>query len=179
MSLREGVARVIGTNRNARLLTLGTVLAVAIAVAAFIALDSDDSSDPSDDYLGEADVICIEGKRDLAQAGDRIFDSGPDPLPPYARVALRITGETRSRFEELEPPDELRDRASAFATALAELGVPLRQLEQAASAVDPSGIQNAVSEIGAASGRADRAADALGLEQCPRLAVGLQTLERR
>lgn len=159
------------------------MLAIAGAVIAFIAIDSNDESSGAaseNAYQGHADRICVEGKRSLANAGHRIFsDTAQNPFVLYAARAREITDRTRMRLARLQPSDDLREQARAVDEALRGLDQPLDQLELAARAQDTGRIQATVPVVQSASLRSDEAIDALGLKACARLRVGLQRVESR
>jgi hypothetical protein len=152
-------------------------------VIAFIAIDAnDDSSGAASEnaYQGQADRICVDGKQKLVAAGRRSFNgSTPNSFASYAASAREISDQTRSELAKLEPSEDLRRQADALDASLRGLDPPLDQLERAARAQDTQRIEAAVGVVQAASQRSDNAVDALGLQACARLKVGLLRVEPR
>jgi hypothetical protein len=172
------VRRLAGESREARLITVGTLLAIVVAVVAFLALeeDADDESVPTG-YVAEADRICVQGKERVALLGQQSFSpesNDPNPLDDYVVASIRITREVRVDLGELEPPADLREEAEALDAALGEVIAALTQLGRAASTGED--LLPAVTRVEAAQDTSEQAVEGLGLRACSRLEVGLEDL---
>src|SRR6201999_3847724 len=78
---RSRFEEVVGTSRRARILTALTVLALAVAVVAFIVLRSDEGEGgvPQDAYLRSLDRQCVQEKARLSDLEDKTLrQKAPD-----------------------------------------------------------------------------------------------------
>jgi len=171
-AFRERIGNLLGRTRKARLLTLGTVLALLIAVVAFIALPEDDDL-PYDAYAKAADRLCVPQKQAIVEAGQESL-TGPDRgLQAYAGRLVPIVVEWRAALNGLDAP---ADRA-----ALAEeLSYALRQVAVKAGALARVTRLESKAEAAKAAGAVDEATAAvetsiadLGLRRCADLRVTL------
>jgi hypothetical protein len=180
MTLRSRIEGVVGRTRRARIITAATVVALVGAVIAFIAIDpggnSSDGSSSENPYQASADNICVNAKNTLFGIGRQLFTppQPADALPKYLSASAQVARQTRSQLAALNPPDDLRVRADAFAARLAALA---ERTDAAAAAIrsnDTNRIQSAATQVERATAASDRASAALGLERCPRIQVRLR-----
>src|SRR5882724_3530575 len=74
--LRERLRDLIGKTPRARAVTAGTAIAIAIAIAAFIAIPA--ANDSGDSYTRAADDICVQSKQQIGAVEQSIPPSaGP------------------------------------------------------------------------------------------------------
>jgi hypothetical protein len=179
MSVRSRVGTLVGRTRRARIITAATVLALAVAVIAFIALDSgDNSSEPlhQNEYQQRADRICLDGKATLVGVGRQLFTppQPPDAFAKYMAISAQTAMETRSKLAALDAPSDLQAEADALDASLVRLTAAARAAERAIRAASPSRIQVAAPRVESATTRTDEAAARLGLIRCAALRVRLR-----
>jgi len=169
-SLRERASALIGTTRRARLITAGTVVAIAIAIVAFILLDPAEDEIPRDAYTVAADEICVGAKKQIAAAAGRSA-AGEDP-GAYADRLVPIVSGWRSEFNALDPPPDRQDQAQTLDAALRDVQVESGALARVAR-------EGSRKEVLEASGRVDDLTiaveenlAALNLDRCADLALG-------
>lgn len=167
--LRRRVARLIGTGRRERLASAATVVAIAIAIAALVALGTDALSGGDDaeaEYVERADRVCAERKQALALLAEEASGSPQGSAPTvYAAAAAEVVAGWRSRLAAPGPPAELRAAAGELDEALAAVEAELR-----GAAAGGGGGREQLRRLGerlaAPSARAERGIEALGLEAC-------------
>lgn len=162
------MVRLAGTDRRTRLITGGTMLALLVAVLAFVALDADDEI-PRDDYTVMTDSRCVNAKREIATATAQA--AGQDVQALAARLVPMIVA-WRSDFRAEPVPNDRLEEAQRLDAALRNVEIELAALAR----TDP----DARSRVVAQAGRVDRAATSveaavadLNLESCERLLLGI------
>jgi hypothetical protein len=169
--LGERLRRLAGRTRGERLLAAGTVIAIVVAIAAFIALDTPEDQQEEDRYTATADLICIESKRAIAAAGARgLTAGGGTAAERYASDLVRETTNWRSRFDELTPPGDRSADAQALSAALLEVSVSASDLARAARSGSDADAAEAAAAVDEASVGVEEAIDELGLQRCGELA---------
>jgi hypothetical protein len=171
-SLRERVSRLAGRTRRERIITLGTVAAIAVAIIAFVALDPADDEDapPPDAYSIAADQICVKAKRELARAARRA--GGSDPTG-YASDLVPIVAEWRSTTADLVPTPERSQGAAELDVALRDVMVDASALARMGrEGADEEAIAEQVGVVEETSTSVEQAIDDLGLERCAVLQLG-------
>ncbi len=80
----DRIRRLIGTTRRARLITIGTALAIVVAIVAALSLPGNDDGIPRDSYTIAADRICVMAKKQIGAAGNRALADvrNAAPVPP-------------------------------------------------------------------------------------------------
>lgn len=183
-SLRDRLARLIGRSRRERIISAATVAAIVVAIAAFIALPTDDSdqdeSRPADPYTARADRICLDAKVELATAGSStIADANANPIADYARQAEATTRRTRERLAALEVPKDRLQEATVLDTRLREIEAEIARLGRVAGRRGDLGQVPAQTVRVEAAGQAvEEAVARLGLAECAELQVGLTRLQQ-
>lgn len=169
---REWIAGVIGTTRRARAITLGTLLALVIAVVSFIALEpASDDSIPRDAYTIAADRMCVDAKRQIVAAERRSLRhpgrNGPGNL---ARALVPIVAGWRSEFRALAAPSDRADLAQDLSAGLTEVEVRIAALALAGE--DRNRTAARARRVDAASTQVEAAIASLGLGECADRAIG-------
>ncbi|MBA2546234.1 MAG: zinc ribbon domain-containing protein [Solirubrobacterales bacterium] len=165
-TLREQIAKLIGTTRNARLATVGTLVAVAIAVVAFAALRTDED-EPQDQYTETADPICAEAKRQIAAA--QPAEGGADQRRA-ARSTVLAVALWRARLEDVPIPVDRVERAVALDDAMLRTLIDAGALARGPAA-DETGPLAQAEELDAAIAATESAIDELGLDACAEIEI--------
>ena len=170
-SRRERIESLAGTTRAARLATAGTLVAIAVAIVAFLALNTNSEAD-RDQYTLTADAQCVDAKRQLAGAAQQHLAGGsPDALTSYAEAIVSIVARWRADFETLDPGEHTAEAArlnDALIQVLIQAGALARVARE-------SGRQQAIAQAGrvdSASAEVESAIRALDLDECARLKIG-------
>ncbi len=170
-SSRQRLLQIVGTTRKARLITGGTVLALVVAVIAFIALEPEDDSIPRDGYTIAADQLCLAAKGEIL-AAERRASKGGDTAA-FAGELVPIVATWRSRVEALEVPSDRTGQAEALEGALLEAEAKIGGLARVAGDGSRREIVASAEEADAASGRVEVAVAELGLSECASATIGL------
>ena len=162
----------LGTTRQARLVTLGTVAAIAIAIGAFVALKpADDDSIPRDAYTIAADRMCLDAKRQIVAAErSNAGDSGR-----LARALVPIVASWRSGFRALRVPGDRLDQARRLDAALRGVEIETAGLALTADERSRSRTVARAKQVDLATTHVEQAIADLGLGQCARAKIGLST----
>ncbi len=174
-SLRESAARVIGTTPRARLLTGLTVAVIAVAVIAFLALDTSGGQSQGAAYEHAADNACVKAKKRIVAAsrGDRA--KGPGRA---AADLIPIVAAWRLDLARLIPPADTENAAAALDTALRDVEIYAGAVVRTDRQGDRRGLVEAAGRLRAQSGRVEEAIGALGLHRCAGVEVGPQIANR-
>jgi hypothetical protein len=167
----------IGESRNARLLTVGTVAALVVAVVAFLALPADDGDEiPYDAYTRAADEICVAEKEAIVAAGQRSLTepAGGPRLAAYAGGLVPVLVEWRSAFDGLSPPADRAEAAEGLSLALRRVSVEAGALARVARTLGPRAALVRAKEVDAATAEVEQAVDELGLSRCADLGIGVR-----
>jgi hypothetical protein len=170
---RERIAGLVGSTRRARWLTLGTAVAIVIAVVAFVALPTDDGGIPRDEYTLAAEQICLAAKRQMLATGQRAR-AGDDSAgtSEYARELLPAVSGWRLQLAELAVPPDRANEAAALIAALRVAETRIASLARVAEAGNRRRTLAAAAAADDASTRVEEAVTALGLEECAELRLG-------
>lgn len=176
LSPRERLGRIAGTTRKARLITAGTVLALFVAVAAFLALDSgEEDAIPRDGYTLAAERICLDAKQEIVAAERR---AARRDTSDFAGSLVPVVAAWRARFEALAVPADRGEQAQQLEAALLEAEAELAGLARAAKGGGKSEILTSAREADAASARVEEAVAQLGLSECAAATIGLSADNR-
>lgn len=176
---RERLNRLIGTTRRARIATLGTVAAIAIAIAAFIALapSDDETVVPQDAYTRATDVNCVEHKRDIAKAQRlALARGGSAGVIAFADALVPVAGEWRDDLGHTAVPADRVEAVGTLDTALLAVEVQAGTLARVAREGDREAMLAAAGGVDAASRQVEAAVEGLELERCQLLTVSVGTL---
>jgi hypothetical protein len=173
-TLRERFGGLAGQTRQARIVTALTVIALLVAIGAFIALDpaEDENDIPRDAYTIEAEAICLDAKRSLLAAqrpGTASSGGGPGA---FAAALVPVIGDWRAGLEELAVPPDRSEEAGELDHTLREVQIELAQLALVPAGEGREALARA-EEVDAASIRVEKAISDLGLDACARRAIGL------
>jgi hypothetical protein len=163
---------VVGTTRQARLVTLGTVAAVVVAIAAFVALEpADDDSIPRDSYTIAADHMCLLAKRQIVAAGR----SSPGDPGRFARALVPVIATWRSGFRALRVPADRLEKARSLDAVLRDVEIEVARLALTAEQGNRSRTLAQAKKVDLATTQVEQAISDLGLGQCARARIGLST----
>ncbi len=168
-------ADVIGRNRRERLLSLGTVAFILVAIAAFIALDTPDADSPEkgvDRALLALDRKCVETKRRLRDdTAGKVIDRSTAPLMRSIR-SLRV----QLRSAQTDSDDQMRSISGAegLDSSLGDLRAAILDLDTAIASGQTADAQAAIAATNVAAAEVDRWVEGMNLERCSniRLAPG-------
>jgi hypothetical protein len=170
VSARERLGRLVGRTRKARLITAATVIALLVAVVAFIALDPAEDEIPRDAYTVAADRLCLDSKRSVVVIERSLAAQGPGAV---ARELVPVIAAWRSQLNELNVPADRKDLARELEAALLQTEVQIAGLARIAKGGDTRQIVAKAREADAASAEVEEAVAALGLSECSEAAIGI------
>jgi hypothetical protein len=175
---RERIRRLVGTTRRAQWLTAATALAIAIAIAAFIVLPTnDDNGTPQDAYTRAADATCVNEKQQIADAQRRALQGGPGGLSRYADDLVLIAADWRSALAGTSAPPDRADQAEELQSALREVEVQAGALARVAREGNRKAILAEANRVDESTARVESAIDELGLGRCANLSLGLARID--
>ena len=174
--LRASLGRLIGRDRKTQLLTLGTALALVVAVIAFLALDSDDDEGettvPQDAFTLQLDTACVQHKREIAAAqGEALGQGGVVAGANYAESLVPIVGEWREELDRAVVPGDRDQLVSDLEGALLEVQIEAGTFARALREKNKDELVTAAGDLEAATENVEAAIAGLELERCSRLAI--------
>jgi hypothetical protein len=162
----------VGKTRAARLATAGTLIAIAIAIVAFLSLDTDDGI-PRDDYTLSAEALCLEAKEEIAAAATGTAAASGTPAPgAYASEIVPIAANWREAVDGLQAPPDRSEPASELSAALLKVVIEAGALARHPASASEEELLAQAARVDAASGEVEAAIDALGLSECGEIAIG-------
>jgi hypothetical protein len=173
---RNRLDEVIGTTRRARIVTALTVLAIALAIVAFIILrsGSNEGEVPQDAYLRQQDRTCVAEKARLSSLESETLGAQPN-INLFSSLLVRVVTEWHANLHASSPPPlhilGVRQVEAALLGVLIEAGTLDRLAREGAT---PAQIATQTKAVDAATKQVDPALEALGLERCPTVAVNSQ-----
>jgi hypothetical protein len=171
-SPRERLAQLVGTTPRARLITAATVIAILVAVVAFLSLDSDEDATGSSPYLQRLDQACVTEKDRIIALEQQTLSGGTPDLQAFASVLVASLAEWRADLREEPPPPDSAAAVEALEAALVETlirsGKLARSIRGGAS-VDA--ISRRAEEVDDATTKVDRVIEDLDLSNCADLQV--------
>jgi hypothetical protein len=171
-SARDRLSRVIGTTRRARLVSIATAVAVAAAVAAFIALKPSGHSIPRDAYTIAADRLCLDAKGEIISAEQRFGRPGTRDTSAFAHELVPIVEAWRSKVGKLAVPPDRVELARELEAALLEAEIQIAALARVAAKGNEKVTLVSARRADAASAGVEEAVAALGLTQCANATIG-------
>lgn len=168
---RERIMRLIGTTGRARLLSAGTIAALAVAVVAFLALKPSESSVTDDAYTRSTDEACVTEKRTIAALERETIQQQPPNLAAFSGALVLIVEEWRSTLRESPAPPRHAAAVEALDQALLDVLIRAGALARVVRDGSPAQVAAAAQRVDLASTRVDGAIDDLGLAGCSDLAV--------
>lgn len=175
LSARQRAESLFGRTRKARLISAATVVALLVAVAAFIALDPGEDEIPRDAYTIKADHLCLDSKRSILTI-ERSFS--PRGTAAVARELVPVVAAWRSQLHELTPPSDRADLARQLEAALLEAEVQIAGLARIAGAEDSRRTIAKARQADRASTAVEEAVANLGLSECAEAAIGVSPNSR-
>jgi zinc-ribbon domain len=166
---RERLANLIGKTPKARLLTAATIVALLVAVVAFIALKpGEEASIPRDAYTVEADSLCLSSKEAIV-AIERQYKG---EVAAGARELVPVIGSWRTQMGDLTPPPDRVELAGRLEAALVEVEAQIGGLARVAKGDDRQQTVAKAAEADVASSAVEEAVAALGLSHCAEAKIG-------
>ena len=174
LSPRERIGRTLGTTRRARLTTGATVVALVIAVVAFVALKPSEDTIPRDAYTIAADRLCLGAKGEIV-ALERRFSrqAGRPDTSVFAQELVPIVTNWRSRFKELDVPSDRTEEAQGLEAALLEAEIRIAGLARVAGMGNEEKTLASAQQADLASTGVEEAVASLGLSHCAQATIGL------
>ena len=176
IGFRDRLAGLIGRDRRTRVVTLGTALAIVVAIVGFIALDASDDEDadiPQDAYTQALDSACVQHKKEIAKAQGEALSAGDlDAVSRYAGALVPITGAWRLELKRSGPPVDRTALAAALEAALLEVQIEAGTLARVAREGKAREAAEVAARVDAATANVETAIDGLGLARCGSLLVG-------
>jgi hypothetical protein len=170
-SARERVRRLLGITPRARLLSAATAIAIAIAVAAFFALEPNSESAGQDAYLSEIDRSCVAEKERISSLERETLLQRPLNVEEFASVLVTIVAEWRSNLRATPPPPAHADRIAALESALTDVLIDAAALSRVAREGPPQAIGPRAGAVDEATALVDEALEEVGLTRCAGLLV--------
>lgn len=156
------------------MLTGGTVLAVLVAIAAFIALrPAGEGTIPRDAYTLAAERICVNGKRQIVAAEQSALSGqGRNDEATLARSLVSVVATWRAELQAITVPSDRIDQANDLAAALQAVEIQVAKLALVADTSDRAKTVAQARRVDAETARVESAVAALGLEECAREIIG-------
>jgi zinc-ribbon domain len=170
-SSRERVARLVGTTRRERLLSGATLVAVLVAVAAFVLLKPTDEGPGQDSFTRAADRNCANEKLRIKALERNIAEQPQPDIERFATGLVEIVEEWRLGLDASSAPTVHAAEARALDSALLHVLIEAGGLARVARAGNPKQVAAQAQLVDRASARVDAAADALGLDSCSTVRV--------
>jgi ribosomal protein S27AE len=169
---KERLRQLIGTTRQARLVTGGIVIALLIAVVAFLSLDSDGSESASSPYLASLDHVCVaEKERISALEEEALGGQTANPLE-FASVLVTALSEWRENLRQTPPPVADREEAETLEVALLATLLEAAKLSRLVRAGGTGeAIDNQARAVDESTADLDETFESAGLANCARLQV--------
>jgi predicted nucleic acid-binding Zn ribbon protein len=175
LSFRERLRRLLGTTRQARLLSAATVIALVVAVIAFIALKPSGDTIPRDAYTIAADRLCLDAKGEIV-AVER--GAGHGDTSAFARELVPIVAAWRSEFGKLHVPGDRTEEAQNLQAALLEAEIQIAQLARVAQLGNEKRTVESAEQADRASASVEEAVASLGLSHCAAATIGFSATPR-
>jgi hypothetical protein len=173
----------LGRDRRTRLVTLGTIAAIVVALVAFLALEVSDNEGadvPQDAYTRALDSSCVQRKGEIAAAQRTALNGGGlAAVSRYADAIVPIAGEWRLELGRGAVPADRSDLVSALQAALLEVQIEAGALARIAREAGPRRVAKAAAGVDAATANVEEAVDSLGLGRCGELSVAAGRLVRQ
>jgi hypothetical protein len=163
--------RLFGTTRRERWISAATVVAIVVAVIAFILLDTPEDDGSTDPFLQASDDRCVQAKAEIATVSRRTLGSGrPDAREDYVEGLFDIVVRWRSDQRSLQPSPGQRQAADAYLAALLDVSASLADLSDATGGGGAGRLTETAEDADAATAALEAQIDELGLDRCGALA---------
>jgi hypothetical protein len=148
------------------MISIASIAALLIAVAAFIAIaPSDDDSIPRDRYTLAAERICLQSKQHIVAAANEGGGA-------YARQLVPIVVRWREEFAGLRVPDDRTEQARQLDEALREVEIEVAALARISEDGDRGRMLASAKRTDRATAEVEQAIAALGLSECAGATIG-------
>jgi hypothetical protein len=141
------------------MITAATVLAIVVAIVAFIALSPDEDSIPRDGYTLSAERICLKAKGQIVSAAN---EGGSE----FAAKLVPIVVRWREQLAELTPPADRTQQVGGLDDALREMEIEAAGLARTIETGSRAQILAGASKAEAASAEVEASVATLGLSEC-------------
>jgi hypothetical protein len=174
-SFGDRLRSLAGTTRQARIVTAVTLTAIAVAVVAFLALDSDSGQQdiPRDAYTLAADKICVGAQKDIASSERRSLASEGAGPGAFAQALVPVVIRWRSEMGALEAPPDRIEQIDALDTALRSVEIEIAALARVAQEGDRQETVARAKQVDEVTSEVEEAVANLGLTRCAHLTLGL------
>ncbi len=160
------------------MVTLLTVLAIAVAIAAFAVLPAKHGI-PRDAYTIAADRICVNAKKQIGGTAERALRRpGLARTNAYASGIVLAVAEWRSAFGDLSPPTDRASLAELSDTALRDVEIGAGGLALAAQRRS-SDVLSRARALDTQTQTVDRTIASLGLSDCAQIVIVPRVARRR
>jgi hypothetical protein len=168
----ERLGRLIGNTRQARLVTAGIVIALVVAVIAFLSLDSDEDGTATSAYLEGLDRTCVaEKERISALETEALAKRGAGPQE-FASVLVTALAEWQEGLRQTPPPAADREETEALEAALLATMVEAAKLSRTIrEGGSPGAIDDRARAVDEATRDLDETIEGNGLADCAELEV--------
>lgn len=172
-SLSARFGRLLGTTKKARLISLGTVVALVVAIVAFLALQPSDEAGESA-YLRSLDRSCVTEKERVVSLEQETLQRGGANIAAFATVLVTIVAEWHAGLEASSAPPRYAEGVTALDGALRDVLIEAGGLARVVRTEAGGGaVGRQAGAVDSAAGEVDRAIEDLGLEDCAGLSVAL------
>jgi hypothetical protein len=173
--------RLVGTTRRSRMVTLATVGALLVAVAAFIALAPTDDNDVPQDALTRAlDARCVQHKTAIAAAQQQALTAGTlTAVSRYGEWIVPLAGEWRKELNSAVVPADRAEPVGGLSAALLEVEIEAATLARAARESNRRELATAAARVDVATSHVEDAIHSLQLERCGHLEIAQGRLVRQ
>jgi hypothetical protein len=165
------------------MVTIGTVAALLVAIAAFIALapaSEDDASVPQDALTKALDARCVQHKAEIAAAQRQALRAGTlEAVGRYGESIVPVAGEWRSELGSADVPSSRAKLVAALSAALLEVQIEAGTLARVARESNRRGVAVSAARVDAATENVEAAIGSLNLQRCSQLSVDQGHLVRQ
>jgi hypothetical protein len=171
LPVRARLKRMFGSTRRARLLSAGTVVALALTIGAFIALKPSSESG-QDAFIRSLDKACLEEKERIAALERQAAPRGPASVVTFATSLTSLVEEWRLNLARNPPPPSHARDVRVLDSRLREVLIEAGALARLARRGNPRQIVSGARSVDEATKNADRAMEELGLSGCSEFKIG-------
>jgi zinc-ribbon domain len=169
---RERFKSLIGTTRQARLVTAAIAVALIIALAAFLSLGTDEEGTATSAYLEGLDRICVAEKERISGLETEALSRQAARPQEFASVLVTALAEWRESMRQASPPAADREETQALESALLVTMVKAAKLSRLIrEGVSAAAIDDQARAVDESTGNLDRTIEGIGLPVCADLQV--------
>ncbi len=169
---RERLSSLIGTTRQARLVTAAIVAALIVALVAFLSLDSDEDGSATSAYLEGLDRICVAEKERISVLETEALSREAARPQEFASVLVTALAEWRQSMRQGSPPAADREETQTLESALLVTMVQAAKLSRLVrEGGSPGAIDDQARAVDRSTGDLDETIESIGLPTCADLQV--------